>query len=500
MLQIPLGFALSFLLLNLACQSHYGFFRDELYFAACGQRPDWGYVDQPPLIAFIARFAWWLSGSGSSVALFRVPSYLAGSACILVSALLARRLGGGRYAMALAACASFGSPLLLAQSHLMSMNIFEILLWETVALLTAIAVAGSGPAWLAAGALLGLALSNKYSAGLLTVGLLLGLLVTPERRFFRSRWLWAGVALTVLLGLPSLLWQARHAYPFLELLRNGRLYKNTTISPARQLCEALAEQGPLGAILVICGCYQLLISRESLEARFLGLSSLFVVMAFLIHGAKPYYLGPAFPPLFIAGAVLVERRLSSRALRRALLVAPPWLTFVMAPLATPLFPNPLRALAYMEALNVHPIRLERRATQEMPQHFADQLGWPERVQAVARVVDGFSPEERKSMVIFTTNYGRAAALEMLGEGLHLPPVVCSHNQYYLWGSAREPEIVLALGGNLTLYQQLYGQVTSCGSTPSCPEGMPYESEIPIYCCRKPRAPIAQLLALARHYD
>jgi len=40
------------LLVQLAGINHYGFFRDELYYIACGQHLAWGYVDQPPLIAF----------------------------------------------------------------------------------------------------------------------------------------------------------------------------------------------------------------------------------------------------------------------------------------------------------------------------------------------------------------------------------------------------------------------------------------------------------------
>jgi len=40
---------------------NYGYFRDELYYLACGEHPAWGYVDQPPLIAWIA---WLLQHSG----------------------------------------------------------------------------------------------------------------------------------------------------------------------------------------------------------------------------------------------------------------------------------------------------------------------------------------------------------------------------------------------------------------------------------------------------
>ena len=56
------GVALATLALHLATNGQYGFFRDELYFIACGQRLAWGYVDQPPLIALVARLSSAMSG------------------------------------------------------------------------------------------------------------------------------------------------------------------------------------------------------------------------------------------------------------------------------------------------------------------------------------------------------------------------------------------------------------------------------------------------------
>jgi hypothetical protein len=39
--------------LHLWASRGYGYFRDELYFIVCGERLDWGFVDQPPLIPAI---------------------------------------------------------------------------------------------------------------------------------------------------------------------------------------------------------------------------------------------------------------------------------------------------------------------------------------------------------------------------------------------------------------------------------------------------------------
>jgi 4-amino-4-deoxy-L-arabinose transferase-like glycosyltransferase len=497
-LLVPLALAGGILALHLACGGRLGFFRDELYFVACGQRLARGYVDQPPLIAAVARAAWWLSGDGGSVALFRLPAYLAGAGSVVVAALLARRLGGGPFAMALAAAATAGSALQLAQGHLLTMNVLELLLWSLTALALLAALHGSGPAWLAAGGLLGLALLAKYSAGLLAVALLVGLVTTRARRALASPWAWAGVALAAALALPAAWWQVEHGLPFLELLRNGRLVKNAQITPLMLLSGLLLEQGPLGLLLAAAGALHLLAGRPDREVRWLGVAMVLVLAAFAAAGGKPYYLGPAFPPLFAGGAVLAEAHLPAwPALRIGLVALAAALLLPAAPIAVPLL-EPAATVAWQRRLGVEPVRTERAFTQPLPQHQADQLGWPEQVAAVEQVVAGLPAEERARAVVYATNYGRAAALQALGRGL--PAVISGHNQYYLWGVPGAPTVVVALGGRAEEYARDFARVTPAGRTPAVPYGMPYESEVPLYVLRGPRAPLAELFRASKNYQ
>src|SRR5512142_40050 len=79
----------------------YGFFIDEIYFLACGQHLAWGYVDFPPLTAFQA----WLTRSlfGDSAYSIRLFPSLAAAGIVLVTAAIARELGGRAFAQILAA-------------------------------------------------------------------------------------------------------------------------------------------------------------------------------------------------------------------------------------------------------------------------------------------------------------------------------------------------------------------------------------------------------------
>jgi hypothetical protein len=152
----------------------------------------------------------------------------------------------------------------------------------------------------------------------------------------------------------------------------------------------------------------------------------------------------------------------------------------------------------MRRVAVAPVRTERAFTQPLPQHQAAQLGWPGQVAAVRAVVEELSPGERASAVVYTTNYGRAAALQLLGRGL--PPVVSGHNQYFLWGVPGTPTVVVALGGRVEDHARAFDEVTLAGRTPVLPDGMPYESAVPIYVLRRSRAPIAELFRASKNYQ
>jgi len=496
----PLAFAALAALLHLACGDRYGFFRDELYFVACGKRLAWGYVDQPPLAPALARVAWWLSGEGASVLRFRLPWGLLHAATVLVAAALARRLGGGSFAAALAAAAVAIAPIHLAQGHLVSMNGLELLLWAGVALAALVAVDGRPRAWLAAGLLLGLALLSKYSGGLLALGLLVGLLATRARGQLATPWPWAGASLAAILALPAALWQLGNGLPFVELLRNGQAYKNAAVPVAGVLGEALLLlHGPAGGLLVLAGLVALLAWKPLAKARFLGVGLLALLGAYLALGAKPYYLAPAMTPLLCAGAVVAERAVRPAWARRAALLAVVVPAALAAPLAIPILP-PDAMVAWQERLGVRPRKLERMTYGDMPQHLADQLGWPEQVATVAAVARALPPEDRARAVIYTTNYGRAAALELLGRGLDLPPVICGHNQYALWGVPGNPEVVIALGGRAEGHARSFRDVRLVAETPAVPHAMPYESEVDVFVLRGPKRPVADLFREARHFE
>src|SRR5277367_4373327 len=142
------------LLIQFAGINHYGFFRDELYYIACGEHLAWGYVDQPPLIAFVA----WLARHTFGTSLFgtRFFAVLAGAAIVYATGRVAADLGGGLFAQFLAALAILLAPAYLAFDNFLSMNAFEPLFWLLCAWIAIRIVKGSSPRlWLLFGAVAG---------------------------------------------------------------------------------------------------------------------------------------------------------------------------------------------------------------------------------------------------------------------------------------------------------------------------------------------------------
>ncbi len=218
---IVLYVACARLLLYAIAGPNYGYFRDELYYLACGQHPAWGYVDQPPLIGWVA---WLLEHTiGTSLYALRLLPALAQATTVMLAGLLARELGGRRWAMFLAALATLLCPVGLAFGHLFTMNAFDPVFWTAIALcIVQIAKTGEQRWWLVVGALTGIALLDKYGIAFWIFGLLLGIVFTPLRESFRRRWFWLACLLAAGIALPNFLWQWHYDFPFLQLMHNIR--------------------------------------------------------------------------------------------------------------------------------------------------------------------------------------------------------------------------------------------------------------------------------------
>jgi 4-amino-4-deoxy-L-arabinose transferase-like glycosyltransferase len=490
------------LLLHLATASRYGYFGDELYFMACGEHLDWGYVDQPPLIALVA---WIVRHTlGTSLLAMRLPSALAGVALVLLTALLARELGGGRFATALAAlCGALGG-VYVAFHYLFTMNAFEPLFWTACAWVVAkLARTGEQRLWLLFGAIAGLGLQNKYSMAVFAFGLVAGVAASPLRRSFARRWLWIGGALALLIFLPNVIWNLRHGWPFFELMRNIRASgRDVVLGPVDYVLHQVLNMGPATLPIWLGGLGWLLFAPRARIFRPLGWAFVVALTTFVVTKGKDYYLAPAFATLFAAGAVAFEgwTEAGRRRLLRPILVALPLLTIPILPLLLPVLP-PDGLIAYQQRLGFTPPPTEKsHARAALPHHFAWQFGWEEMVAAVSHAYWSLPPEERERVAIVGNNYGESGAVDLLGPKYGLPVKARgTHQSYWLWGPG-EPgkDVVIVLGDRPESLSRWCGRVDVAAEL-SHPWTAAWENK-PVLVCREPKQSLQEIWPQVKNWD
>ena len=446
---IVLYIAAAKLFFHLLTATRYGIFRDEMYYYACSEHLAWGYVDQPPLVALVI----WISRHllGDSLLALRLPAALAGAALVWLAGRLAREFGGGRFAQGLAALAVLAVPIYLIMHHWITMNAFEPLIWMGCIWCVVRAINSGEPRyWLWFGVLAGVGFEMKYSIAFLLLGVFAGLLLTPGRRFLKSRWLWLGAATALLIFLPNFIWLVQHHFPFLELMHNIRM---TTRDVARGPIAFVADQAqimnPVLFPLWIAGLAWLFFGAEGKRYRAIGWIYVVMLGTFVILKGKNYYLAPVYPMLFAAGAVAVERltRLRWAWTRAAYIAVLIVVTAVLAPLFSPVLPVE-SYVRYQKKLGLEPPKAENQPTGPLPQYFADEFGWENMVREVARVYNSLPAEERARTAIFANSYGQAGAIDYFGPKYGLPKAISNHQNYWYWGARNYTgDVVIVLGSD-----------------------------------------------------
>ena len=480
------------LMVHVLTSGAYGYFRDELYFLACARHLQWGYVDDAPGIAVYSKIALLLGGSLPAV---RFLPALAGAATVLLAALLAREMGGERFAQGFAGLCVLAAPIFLGLDSILCVGAFEPLFWMGCALL-AIRIARNGESrlWIGFGVVAGLGLENKYTMLLVLACFFAALALSPLRRELGRPLFWAGAGLALLIFLPALIWQVRNHFPLLEDMENiRRLGKNVVLGPFEFVRQQIEFLDPLLLPVWLSGLAWLFVRRR---LRVLGwLYVLMLVAMIALHG-KNYYLAAIYPMLFAAGAVAIEKGLDrwawsrDRTWPKASLAGLAVITFVVyVPALLPCLP-PQGLLAYQKFLGMKVRKLEVNHESLLDQRLSDQFGWPELAREVAQVYRALPPEERARTAIFAGNYGEAGAIDLYGPSLGLPTATCAHQAYFFWGPPPvEPATVICLGCDRKVLEQACTSVIQVGEHYH-PWGMGFENG-PIYLVRGQRTPLSK---------
>jgi 4-amino-4-deoxy-L-arabinose transferase-like glycosyltransferase len=428
-----LGIAFFVAISHLLTATRYGIFRDELYYVACARHLGAGYVDHPPLIAWITWAV--IHTLGSSLLALRLLPALASGLLVWMTGEITREWGGGRYAQMLAAVSIAPVPIYLILQHWLTMNAFEPLCWTALLWATSRVILRRDPRyWVAVGLVVGLSLENKYSIIFPVTGLLLGLLLTPERKWLKTPYFFAAITIAALLFTPNLLWLIHNGFPFLEFERHSRQSDSRILrGPVSFLLDQMRIMNPFLTPIWAAGLVWFF-TKGGKALRCIGIAAVFVVLLLLFTQAKNYYASPIYPVLLAGGSILLERWFTPWVWLR---VGYPTVIilsgFALAPLVMPILPIP-QFIAYHRLWHSFtPVVFESEPEKPLPQYFADEFGWEAMTQKTAEVFHGLSAQNQAQTAIFANDYGQAAAIDFFGPRYGLPASISKAETFWLWG-------------------------------------------------------------------
>ncbi len=495
-------------MLHAATAWRYGYFRDELYFIACAKHLAWGYVDQPPMVAFAA----WLAGPlGYELVALRALPILAAALTVWLAMALARELGGGRFAQLLAGAATLLAPAYLLLGNTLTTTSFEPLFWTLAIYLAVRVVRGTADEaprwWLLLAAALALGAYCKYSIALAAAALAIGAAFTPQRRTLLTGATLLAAGIALVLAAPNLAWQAAHGWPFLDVLRGDAAHRpafqNGLALESRDLAinardfalEQLLYTNPVAAPIWLAGLIAPFRRTALRDLRFVPIAYAVAFVAAVALAAKGYYIVGFYAALFAIGAVALERAAS--AVRAALCALAIATGIAAAPLSLPLLPVD-GLIAYTQLLGLTgrggaPARLIQPV-------FAEEFGWDRLARDVARVYAALPAAQRARTAIYADTYGDAGALDFFGPRYGLPAAISSQNNYYLWGTrGYDGRTLIAIGASrIDLLRKYYRSVVLVGTSTE-PYRWVVEGPAPIYLCRDPIAPLPVIWPALRWY-
>lgn len=485
------------LLIHLLAVRGYGLHGDELYYLACSEHLDWGYVDQPPLSMLLLHIQRMILGD--SLLSIRLLPAVCGALTVLLTGLLARRMGAGMFGQLLSEICALIAPVYLAENHFFSMNAFDVLFWLAALYIMVCMVDGGKPAlWIWFGACMGIGFENKISVLFLSFGIGIGLILTKERRLLFTHWIWLGALVAVLLILPNILWQIAYGWPTIEWIANARAQKMIAMSAPAYFIEQITLMQPLTLLVWGTGFLSLLLYPPLSRYRSLGWCYLAVFAVFVLQGGKPYYLAPIYPLLFAAGAIVIERWLGRAWMRITFAVILLGAGALTAPLGLPLLPVE-SFIRYQNAIGLRPSSGERFAEGKLPSFFASMFGWKNLVSVVATVYRSLPPEDQARCGVFCPNYAIAGAIDFYGKECSLPHAISGHNSYWLWGMrGYTGDVLIVIGGNAGDLKERFGDVSERARIRN-EYVQPIFDDIPVFVVRKPKTPPAQLWPGVKHY-
>jgi hypothetical protein len=462
---------------------NYGFHRDELLHLSVSEHLAWGYFEFPPFIAWIEKLSY-LFFDYSLLGARLFPT-LAGIAILVLCCMMAKELGGKSKSALLAGICVLAFLPFFRNHTLFQPVAFDQLFWTLgFYLLIKFMNSKKKEHLLLLGFVAGLGLLNKYTMLVWGFGIATGLIFYNKGELYKSKWLYVSGLIAFLVFLPNIIWQIQHDLPFflhLEVLNEKQL---AGINPWEFGLVQL--EFPLTLAVSLIGIYGLLATEKLKKYRSAAIAVLVIFFTMWIMKSKAYYFFAAYPVLFAAGSVQIEKWLETKPnwnYAVAVLLFLPTIPFI--PEAIPILPIE----HHVEYLN---LQENEEGRVELTGDYADMFGWEEQVALVDSVyqslLNEYGPDE---IVIWAENYGEAGAVKILGDNYGLPDPISRHGSFWLWGYGNpDAEVWISLGNEAGSVNHVFEDVKLVKII-THKYAIGEENGIPLYICRNPKVDIRE---------
>jgi hypothetical protein len=490
------------LLIPLIIHPDFEFHRDEFLYMAMGNHLALGYLEVPPFIALVSKLTALILGK--SLYAMRFLPAVSGAVTVIVIGLIVRELGGRFFAQILAILAYLFSIVYLRMNLFLMPVTFDLMFFVLGSYLFIRILKKNQPRlWVWLGVVTGFGLLNKYTMLLFAFGILIGLLLSSHRTLLLQKWPYLSALIALLIWLPNLIWQQQNGWPFFDHMRVLAESQLSHMNPGIFLLAQLLMNFYAAPIWII-GLYSLLAGRLSRDFRPVGWLYVSILLVMLILNGKIYYLAPAYPMLLAAGAVSVEAYILRHQrywLKPAILSLMLMGYISLIPVGLPVL-STSGLIGYFRFASKYmgvgdALRWESGELHQLPQDYADMLGWKEMTEHVAQVYHSLPPAIREKCAIVTANYGEAGAIDYYAEQFDIPRCISKGGSFWGWGYREyDGECAVTVGFSEANVRGYYNIVE-----PAAPFQYPFarESGISVLVVKEPRIPLSELWAILKEY-
>ncbi|MEO6734648.1 MAG: glycosyltransferase family 39 protein [Ferruginibacter sp.] len=405
---VLIGFiALKFFLQYFLISPEYDLQRDEYLHLDQAHHLSWGYLSVPPFTSWISYIILLL---GNTVFWIKFFPALFGALTIIVVWKAIAELNGNLFALILGAtCVLFSA--LLRLNTLYQPNSFDVLSWTAVYFILIKYLKTENSKWLFIAALVfAIGFLNKYNIIFLFIGFFPAILSTRQRSIFTKKQAYIAALLGLLLISPNLLWQYSNGFPVVHHLKE---LADTQLVNVNRLdflkTQLLFFTGSL--LVIIAALYALLFYEPFQKYRSFFFAFIFTLATFIYFKAKDYYAIGLYPIYIAFGAAFLGNLLGTgwKKYMQPVAIAIPVLVFI--PLYQVGFPNksPQYIIEHAQPYqDLGLLRWEDGKDHQLPQDFADMVGW----KALALKVDSVCatlPNLGQTLIL-CDNYGQAGAI------------------------------------------------------------------------------------------